>query len=54
MLYDVEVLNDQGTWVTDLTTGSRRYALDRGRYLFVRTNATKVTDSRGQQVSVYA
>lgn len=50
MLYDVTVLNEQVVWQTDLTTGSKRYAQERGKYLVPRVTAVEVRDQRGTKV----
>lgn len=49
-LFDVRVLNLQGVWQTDTTTGSKHRATERAKFLMPRTPAVKVEDIHGQRV----
>jgi hypothetical protein len=47
-LYDVRVLNLQGVWMTDTTTGSKHRAQERAKFLIPRVPAVKIEDLQGQ------
>lgn len=49
-LYDVRVMNDNGVWSTDLTTGSRRRAFERYRFLIART-IVELRDQSGRMLT---
>lgn len=50
MLFDVLVLNGYGVWTTDLTTGSRRRATERAKFLTPRAYAVKVISTYEDRV----
>ena len=47
-MYDVRILNGHGVWQTDTTTGSKRRAQERGKFLTPRVRAVKVDGPFGR------
>lgn len=47
-MYDVKVMNDLGVWFTDLSTGSKRRAQERGKFLTPRVPAVRIDSPYGR------
>lgn len=47
-MYDVRILNERGVWQTDTTTGNKRRAQERGKFLTPRVTAVQVMGPHGR------